>query len=310
MMNKTISKKIMAAVISGLVFFSGAEAGNVVFAEVASPSAVAVNVQIQHDLKGTIDWTKGSASDVTVTGIGLPPENAGTDGVVLARRAAIVDAYRNLAEVIEGVQVDSDTVMHDCMIHSDTVRIQVSALIKGAKILEEGTDGRGRYYVRMSLPLFGSGNSLASVAIPAIRPAAVEPLPSVDVTGLSAQEVKAVQSSGYTGVIVDAGGLGLEATFSPVIYDTDGRAVYGMKNIDPDFAISQGMVEYASSVENALSNSRAGANPLVVKAVAVRGGRNSVNKVNVVVPVADGDRILLANEKTWMLQNCSVVFVK
>lgn len=309
-MNKTISKLVMAAVISGMVFFSGATEGNLVFAEAVPQASVAVNVQIRQDVRGSIDWTKGSASDMTVTGIGLPPEDAGSSGSVLARRAAIVDAYRNLAELIEGVQVDSETVMRDHMLHSDTVRTQVSALVKGAKILEEGSDGEGRYVVRMTIPLFGSGNSLAAVAIPAIRPAAVEPLPSADTAGLSAKEVQTLQRTGYTGVIVDADGLELESTFSPVLYDTNGRAVYGIKNINPDFAISRGMVEYATSVEGALANSRAGANPLVVKAVGVQGGRNSANKVNVVVAPEDGDRILLANEKSGMLQNCAVVFVK
>ena len=124
------------------------------------------------------------------------------------------------------------------------------------------------------------------------------------------QEVKAVKSAAFTGVIVDASGLGLEATFSPVIYDENGRGIYGMKNINPDFAISKGMVEYAMNRDQAIANSRAGASPLVVKAVAVKGGTNSVNKVNVVVSVNDGDKILLANEKSGMLQNCSVVFVK
>ena len=53
-----------------------------------------------------------------------------------------------------------------------------------------------------------------------------------------------------------------------------------------------------------------GNNPLVVKAVEVKGGKNSINKVNVVVSVEDADRILLANEKSGMLENLAVVFVK
>ena len=111
-------------------------------------------------------------------------------------------------------------------------------------------------------------------------------------------------------VVVDAAGLGLEGTFSPVIYDVNGRAIYGMRNIDKDFAISKGMVEYYNDLQTATVNSRAGANPLVVKAVSVRGGANSVNPVNVVVSVEDGDKILYANEKSGMLENKAVAFVK
>lgn len=114
----------------------------------------------------------------------------------------------------------------------------------------------------------------------------------------------------YTGVIVDASGLGLETTFSPAIYDTNGRIVYGANNINPDIAISQGMVAYATSLEGATAINRAGGSPLVVQAVAVRNGRNSANCVNVIVSVDDGDRILLADRGTDMLRRCAVVIVK
>lgn len=279
-----------------------------VFAEPATTN-VSVNVEVQQ--KGAINWDKGAESDVTATGIGLPPENAGARGTPLARRAAIVDAYRNLAETIQGVQVDSDTVMQDLVIQSDTVRAKVSSLVKGARIIEEGTNADGSYFVKMSVPLYGVSNSVAAVAIPELgTPAAPEPLPEVGDTGLTKSEVSEIQSAAYTGVIINAAGLGLEATFSPVIYDVNGRGIYGMRNINPDLAISKGMVEYATNLEKAVANSRAGANPLVLNAVAVKAGKNSANKVNVVVSVEDGDKILLANEKSGMLQNCAVVFVK
>lgn len=303
-MNKSL---FITLALATLVTFTGSTT-TTVFAEPATTN-VSVNVEVQQ--KGAINWDKGAESDVTAKGIGLPPENAGARGTPLARRAAIVDAYRNLAETIQGVQVDSDTVMQDLVIQSDTVRAKVSALVKGARIIEEGTNADGSYFVKMSVPLYGVGNSVASVAIPELEtPAAPEPLPEVGDTDLTKSEVGEIQSAAYTGVIINAAGLGLEATFSPVIYDVNGRGIYGMRNINPDLAISKGMVEYATNLEKAVTNSRAGANPLVLNAVAVKAGKNSANKVNVVVSVEDGDKILLANEKSGMLQNCAVVFVK
>ena len=129
-------------------------------------------------------------------------------------------------------------------------------------------------------------------------------------TRLPGQEAETNQQKVYTGVIVDASGLGLETTFSPLILDTNGRAIYGKHNIDPRIAISQGMVEYATGLTGAVAKSRAGSNPLVVKALRVQSGRNSANKVNLVVSTEDGDKILLANESSGMLKNCAVVFVK
>ena len=311
-MKKYLSKKVVMAAVLGLTFFGGVCVENAVHAEGANTS-VAVNVQVQQDAKGGVDWTKGANSDVTAVGVGLPPENMGTRGTPLARRAAIVDAQRNLAEMIKGVQIDSDTLMQDLVIKSDTVSAKVSALVNGYRIVDEGLNPDGSYFVKLSVPMFGMSNSVAAIAIPEIpKPAAPEPMPKVDEkkTELPKEEVKQMKTAAFTGVIVDASGMGLEATFSPVIYDTNGRGIYGMKNIDPDYAISKGMVEYSVNREKAIANSRAGASPLVVKAVSVKGGKNSANKVNVVVSAADGDRILLANESSEMLKNCAVVFVK
>ena len=269
-----------------------------------------VSVEVQQNEKGGVNWTKGSDADVTAIGIGLPPENAGARGEALARRAAMVDAYRNLAEIIQGVQVDSETIMEDLIVTSDVVNASVSALVKGATIIAEGPNYDGSYYVMMSVPLYGK-KSLASVAMAEVsRNLRYEEFEEVVETSLPKKEVKAIRKSTYTGVVVDADALGLEPTFAPVIYDTNGRVVYGIQNLDYDLAISNGMVGYANELFDATNGNRAGDNPLVVKAVEVKGGKNSVNKVNVVVSVEDADRILLANEKSGMLENLAVVFVK
>ena len=141
---------------------------------------------------------------------------------------------------------------------------------------------------------------------PAPLPAPVSPAPAT----IKEIQDRAKSGTNYTGVIVDASDMGLMPSFSPVIYDTNGRAIYGVQNINYDSAISQGMVGYAKNVASAMHLSRVGSTPLVVKAVQVRGGRNSVNPVNVVVSVEDANRILLANEKSNMLQGGSVVFVR
>lgn len=248
-------------------------------------------------------------NSISAIGYGLPPQNGNK---ILARRAAIVDAQRNLLERINGVQIDSETFMGDFTISSDVVRSQVSGLIKGAVITDEGENLDGSYCVELSVPMYGRNGSIASVAIPALTAnMQQQPFDSADLNNFTEQEVQYFNSSAYTGVIVNAKEMNLERTFAPVIYDTDGRIIYGIQNLDKDLAITYGMVEYSESLEeSAGGNSRAGNNPLVINAVDVKGGKNSVNKVNVVVSVEDGNKILLANERSGMLVNCAVVFVK
>ena len=93
-----------------------------------------------------------------------------------------------------------------------------------------------------------------------------------------------------------------------MIYDDGGRVIYGVENLQYDAVINEGMAGYSQSVSE--GTERAGNNPLIVKAAKVRGGGNSANKVNVVVSVADADKILLANEATQILEHCAVVFVR
>lgn len=311
-MKKMISKKLLAAVL-GLSLSVGTAYATVAVAAPAPTNTTSVEVKV--DVQQTaVNWEKGSAADVTALGVGLPPVNAGPRAVPLARRAAIIDAQRNLLEAVEGVQIDSETLVRDMAVESDVVKSQVHGLVKGARIIREGSNPDGSYFVEMSIPLFGATRSLAAEVLPAATQNIVqEPAPVVDLrtTPLTKQEVKEIKSVTYTGIVIDATGLGMEATFSPVIYDVNGRAIYGMQNIDKNMAISKGMVEYSNNLQAATGGTtRAGANPLVIRATAVKGGVNSVNPVNAIVSVEDGDRILLANANANIFGSCAVVFVK
>ena len=166
-MKKFVGRKMIAAAVLGLTLFGDMGMHNAVYAEMQN-TTVAVNVQVQQESKSNVNWTTGADADITVVGTGLPPANMGSRGTPLARRAAIVDAYRYLAEAIKGVQVDADTLMQDLVIQNDTVRTQVSALVQGAKIIEEHANADGSYSVTMSIPLYGSG-SVAAIAIPEIQ---------------------------------------------------------------------------------------------------------------------------------------------
>lgn len=294
---KNLKKKALISAIAGVFAFGAGF--------YAAPNTSLPSLTIMQAAEAAPQWEQGT---ITAEGFGTPPMGAyGSKASIMARRAAIVDAQRNLAEQVSGVQVDAETTVENFVISSDLVKTKVSALIKGAVVVEEQMMPDGAYRVVMSMPMYGS-QGLASAIMPAIRDN-TPPTPPPPV--ISATITTQIQMGGtYTGVIIDAGGMGLKPSFSPVIYDTNGRAIYGVSNINYDQAISQGMVGYSSSVSSAQTLPRVGATPLVIKAVQVRGGNNSTNPVNVVVSVDDGDRILAANQQSQMLMNGSVVFVR
>ena len=258
---------------------------------------------------------------VEADGFGLPPAYAVSEAQarLMARRAAIADAQRNLAEQIAGVQVDSETTVQNLQVASDVVKTRVSALLKGAKIISESAED-GAYHVVMALPLYGVNNSLASAVLPQISrresfPAAIAPEPdeplytptqpettTVTTTTTRTTTITNRQSGTYTGVIIDCTGLGLRSAMSPVIKTTAGEPIYGYKNLDSKKVIKNGMAGYSHGFGGNVS--RAGSNPLVVKAVGVD------HYFNPVVNVADAKIILEENGYTHFLDNCAVVFIK
>lgn len=289
------SKKILAGITSAIIL-----SGGIVSAPVfAAKTSVSVNVEVEQN---RIEWDEGF-----VYAIGMSRRDE--RGVAMEREAAILSAQRHLVGTVQGARIDSETTMRDLILGVDEVNRKITGVIRGAQIIDEHPLDGGGYYVKMSVPIYGV-ESIAEAIVPALVPETPKPFETVENPSVSRAEVREVQSAEYTGVIVNASGLGVEQTFSPVIYDTQGRAVYGIENLESEKVIASGMVSYSENTSDGAAVQRAGDNPLIVRAVEVRGGANSANKVNAVISVEDADKILLANEKTHMLDNCAVVFVK
>ena len=75
---------------------------------------------------------------ISVVGEGVSPQNAisPAQAYALAKRAAIADAYRQIAEKVKGVRVEGrDTIKNMMMQHSE-VRTSVEAMIRNANVVE------------------------------------------------------------------------------------------------------------------------------------------------------------------------------
>lgn len=275
---------------------------------------------------GEVNWQDGF---ITVTGSGAAPANGSpAQKRMMAKRAAIADGYRQLVETVKGVNVDAETTVENFITSSDVIRTKVSGMVQGARVISEKFTPDGGYEVTMQAPLFGVSNSLASAVMP--RPETKEVFPEpvasvapsmpaydasasvsvrVEVTAnASASEAPAPAPTSnaignYTGIIVDCRGLGLQPVMSPVIMNQNGEKIYGHRNLDPDYVISNGMASYTTDLNSGCK--RAGNNPLVVKAVALQS-HNSYP----VLSVADANRVLIENKATGFLEKTNVVFIR
>ena len=116
---------------------------------------------------GTGEAAQWDGGTIRVVGLGVAPAGtSGTQAEALARRAALSDAYRQLAEQVNGVNVDASTTVENLMLANMTVRTHVSALIKGVEIREEKAQRDGSYTVTLELPVYGSGSLASTVFAP------------------------------------------------------------------------------------------------------------------------------------------------
>lgn len=262
--------------------------------------------------QGGVDWEKGV---VRATGTGISTKSHPGQARALARRAALTDAYRNLAEQVAGVQVTAETSMRDLEVEYDIVKTRVDAIIKGMHMVGEPVWYEdGTCEVTLEMPLFGSANSVAEAAFLPFKNEVKEPFPQPSTTVTTTTTTTTTTSADgsnvvagavankYTGLIVNCTGLGLNPVMSPVIRNNQGQPIYGYKNLDYDKVIAYGMADYTRDINN---QTRAGNNPLVVMAVSVEN-----HNAYPVVTISDADAILIANQGDRFLDNTAVVFVR
>ena len=69
----------------------------------------------------------------------------------MAIRAARILALRQLTEQVHGIKIDGDATVLDAVVQSDTVRTQVSGIIRGARTTRVSPVGTDNYEVAMEL---------------------------------------------------------------------------------------------------------------------------------------------------------------
>lgn len=249
-----------------------------------------------------VDWAKGV---IRAKGIGAGKSTTKNKGLkrAQARRAAMMDAQRNLAEAVKGVQVTSESRMVDLELADDRVATRVDAIIKNMTEVSGQYMDDETYEIILEMPLFGSADALSNAAFLPFKdePKVAFPQP-VDVTIINQPTIV---NNNYTGLVIDCSGMNINFVMSPVIKNANGQAIYGHQNLDYDKIIVNGMASYASDAYDQISRARAGSNPLVIKATNLA----DLN-ANPVVSMADADKILAANQHDKFLENCAVVFVK
>ena len=100
--------------------------------------------------------TPSNVIELQATGTGVAPQNAisPAQSTALAKRAAMIDAYKLLGEKMYGVRLNGQDTVENMAITSSTVKSKVQALVRGADIVNVDCKS-GLCQVTMELKLDG-----------------------------------------------------------------------------------------------------------------------------------------------------------
>ncbi len=269
---------------------------------------------------GSIDW---SSQMIRATGIGAPNPNLPQ----AAQRASAIEAakrvaLRNLLETIQGMSINSETTVRNAMMENDVINTRVQGVVRGFTVVDTKYMSTGDIDVTVEMPITGA---LSDVLLPqqmggtpisggSVVPQgqlwpANKPVPEGYVLIAPASPGQSTTSSAgggvYTGLIIDAKGLGIRPAMAPKIVDESGQEIYGSKYVSRDWAVKIGMVGYDKDVTRAKSNDRVTNNPLVVKGIKVSGA----NKADIVVSNNDAALIRNTTANQNFLDKCKVMFI-
>ena len=271
-------------------------------------------VYAQDDFIGDV-FDNGSVNygdrTIQAVGIGFIPENVINAGQARrsAMRIAKQDALRQLIEIVNGVNVTSETTVSGSMF-DDVIKTQVQGAIRGARRIGEpkylsDTSVEITYEVKMA--------DISRVLLPMADKAPTLNYGDV-VLGNSVSEATttaeattepSTKSGGVTGIIIDGTGLGLRPAMAPRILNQSGSVVYGPGQYSRDYAASNGVVGYSKSLDKAKEDPRVQGNPLVIRASSTSGA----SAADMVVSNADAGKIARADGTAGLLGNCRVMFV-
>jgi hypothetical protein len=298
----------------------------------------------QNNLSVTRNVEQGFINNyIVVEGEGLPSSDSRSIAQkrLTAERAAVVVAYRQLAEFMAGVTLISNTMVKDCELRYDEIKSAVQGFVRGAEIIfkeynEKEEVARAVVKVGIKGPQgFGGLMYEKLLKNPRIRAAVVEEKPTyAPIVQVSAGEPKPVMTEPrpvvaepkpvstepaqgasvakpvmpeeiFDGLVVDATGHNFKPALINRIFTLKGEALYDPSKVDQKILVENGCAEYANSVDKAKSalQARGTKNPLIVKATG------TASPADLQVSDDDAVKIFSVNQKADFFAAAKVAFV-
>ena len=241
---------------------------------------------------GSINWSRGV---VQAKGIGIPPTKLSGDSN--ARTEALTDAKLNasheILKIIKELRINGTTVVGDYAIREPAIMSKIENMVNNAKVVKKEYLTDGTVKIEMEVNLRGGFAQL-------ILPKEIKPLDSIKLVTMNKTSTPV-----FTGLVVDAKGLGVKPVMVPKIIDENNQEVYGSAFVSREYAVQQGMSGYSRDLKESLKDKRVSDYPLVVKGLKTSGPGHS----EIVISNADASKLRGISESLYFMKKCRVIIV-
>lgn len=257
---------------------------------------------------GNINWTRGV---VTASGSASSPDAKGLTGPDAPYEQARLRAVRNLRSTLKHLRLSHRNCIVDLLPTQTYIQDQLEAMTSAADILNTEHSSDGDVEVTLGFSFYGGFSQL--ILPSEIRQVeSIKPLNGVEVhNGATGQPPgvgyswRAIPPDVYTGLIVDARGIGAIPSMVPVLVDENGSEVYGPAYVSREFAVQHGMCRYLRGTDNADDLPRVAPNPLLVKGLSAVPDKSCCIEIS----NSDASRLRGVSYHLQFLKQCRVVII-
>ena len=226
---------------------------------------VALPGEVEETLpSGDIDWS-GNTVRAVGTGVVDTGNPNSAQALLMAERAAVVVAQRNLLELVKGVRVDSETRVENFMTDYDVIYTRVQGIVRNARQV-----GTARYdsitgVIEVELEMEIQSPQGLSGALSSV-------LGGTDINTMAMSPQTREFLEQYSGLVIDGGQTGLQPSMYPKIYDDNGRLLLDTKNYASYLGSGgQTAIQFISDLDRILDQPEFARSPLVLNVRRITG---------------------------------------
>ncbi len=242
---------------------------------------------------GQVNWSTGR---IQATGKASPSEKGITESPDAILGKAKLDARRNLINILNRIAFDQES--ETTPPPGDTLMAGIEKLAMDSAIAEQHFTSDRAMEVTLETKMFGGFLQL-------VLPEEIGEIPPLKILPPGEDAPKPSARERYTGLIIDARGLGIQPAIYPVIVSEQGNEIYSARFISREYAVQGGVCQYACTPTLPLVTEKTGPTPLVIRGLRKGGKSNRL----IVISKSDAETIEKTAERHGFMKQCRVVIV-